>query len=201
MKSYVSALVVDGETATPLPVNDELLAIAADANRLTEENLDGLAASKLALDAVHRLLVDAIETTQTVVVDYRDVTSTGSTQALPDATGAPWYHVVETYGGALYLTLQVIMEDATNKLNNYVWVAIAVDGEIVARSSDQEAQCYADTWHAHAVVPLGAGSHTVELLFGVCLPDIAGATGGGPPTAGGDLQFADRTFIAMERLQ
>lgn len=197
MKSYVSALVVDGETATPLPVNEELLAIAGDANRLTEENLDGLAASKLALDSVHRLLVDAIETSRTVTVNFRDVTLTGTTQALPDAAGDPWTHTIETYGGALYLTLQVAMEDATNKLNNYAWVAIAVDGEVVARSSDQEAQCYADSWHAHAVVPLGAGSHVVELLFGTSLPAEADGAAG----AGGDLEFVDRTFIAMERLQ
>lgn len=199
MKSYVSALVVDGETATPYPVNDELLDIAGAANRLDDENFQAssLPSTVLALGATQRLLHDAIETAQTVTVSFRDVTNTGTVQPLPDATGAPWAHTIETHGGALYLALQVAMEDSVNALNNYAWIAIQVDGELVARSSDQEAQTYADTWYAHATVPVAAGSHVIELVFGVALPDVAGGASG----AGGDLGFIDRAFVALELLQ
>ena len=199
MKSYTSALVVDGETATPYPVNDELLDLAGAANRLDDENFSpsSLPSTVLALGAAHRLLHDAIETARTVTVNFRDQTSSGAVQPLPDAAGDPWAHTIETYGGALYLALQVAMEDATNELNNYAWVQIMVDGEVVARSSDQEAQTYADTWYAHAVVPLAAGSHVIELSFGTSLPDVAGGASG----AGGDLEFLDRSLVAMELLQ
>lgn len=199
MKSYVSALVVDGETATPYPVNDELLNVAGTANRLDDENFaaNALPSTALALGATHRLLHDAIETARTVTVDFRDVTGTGAVQPLPDASGAPWAHTMETYGGALYLALQVAMEDATNELNNYVWIQIMVDGEVVAQSGDQAGQTYADSWYAHAVVPVAAGSHVIELSFGTSLPTEANGAAG----AGGDLEFSDRSFVALEILQ
>lgn len=198
MKSFVTNVVVDGEIVTPHPINDEFLDIAGTANRLDDENiaLTSLASSKLAVGAMHRLLWDPIETARS----YTFTTLIIGTSVIPilNAGGSPWVQSITTRGGLLYLTLRVAIEGSIPALGSsallYAWAGIRVDGEIVARSGDQEGQAPTDTLIVRRHLPLGAGTHVIEPVLCVNNPGNTGF-------AGNQVDYYDRALAVMEALQ
>lgn len=205
MKTYPTNIVVGAEVVTPTPINDEFLDIANTANRLDDENFGALAlaSSKLALGAMHRLAYAAIETQQSV---YLNLVHAGTNiGAVPDGSGNPWAWTVTTYGGLLYLTLRVAAESYylfdVPPVTPYpgvggLWVGLRVDGQLVARSCEQSTSTTTDTFSARAHVPVAAGSHSIEVVFGSDRPDLGYSTRGDEYAT-----FLDRALCVMEAVQ
>lgn len=206
MKTYVTNVVSGAEVVTPTSVNDEMLDIAGTANRLDDENFgtNALAASKLALGAMHRLAYVTSETTRSLDINgFSDGTTVG---AVPDDSGVPWIQEVTTYGGMLVLSVRVAVSTfyyvdippvtAVPGTGN-LWVGLRVDGQLVARSVEQSPSSTTDTLSARAHLPVGAGTHLVEVVFGVDRP----TTGYGGAVGAEYAEFDDRALCVMEAIQ
>lgn len=199
MKAIVQDLVEAGELVTERELMNELRSVAEGANDLDQENFAATSIpgnQKLALGAATRVMVDDIETVQTVTAIY--VASSFPLVSIPDAAGTQWVKTFTSRGGMLLFTLRAAFEriDASLPDSPYFWVGLLVDGELVGRSPDQQPQSPGDTLMFKAPVFIGPGTHVVEPIFGTSFPDVDVAQ-----PASLTISFLDRSLTIVEHLQ
>jgi hypothetical protein len=205
MRSYIVDGVVAGEVITERELMSELRDIADHANNLDDDNfqLSTLTSAKLETGALNVILYESTETVRTVAPAY-NVDSEG-VYAVPDGAGDPWVVTFLSSGGVLHIMAQVSLYDSGDAYNGYAWVGLRVNGELVARSSDQEAQSTTDTFNVRAILPFGIGTQVIEVVFGVSIPTVANTERPEDPPDwtehATDIDFADRLLIVREASQ
>jgi hypothetical protein len=205
MRSYIVDGAVAGEVITERELMSELRDIADHANNLDDDNfqLATLTAAKLETGALNVVLYESTETSRTVVPAY-NVDSEG-VYGVPDAAGDPWVVTFVSSGGVLHIMAQVALGDSADLYNAYAWVGLRVNGELVARSSDQEAQSTTDTFNVRAILPFGIGTQVVEVVFGVAIPTVANTMNVGTTPVwtqhATSVVFGDRILMVREASQ
>lgn len=205
MRSYTQATVSAGEVVTERELMQELQDVAEKGNALDDDNfgLEAITATKLQVGSCNRLFYEATETVREVAPSYFQ--NSEAIYAVPDAAGDPWVQAISTVNAVLHVVAQVVIADDADTFMAYAWVGIRVNGEIVARSGDQEAQSTVDTFNVRAILPFGIGTAQVEVIFGVSLPAVVNTAS---PTSAPvltdhptTLEFRDRQFVIYEPSQ
>lgn len=205
MRSYTQATVASGETVTERELLRELRDVAEKSNAADDDNfgLEAITATKLELGSCNRIFYEATETARTVDPTYFQ--NSEAIYAVPDGSGNPWVQTIDTSNAVLHVMAQVVVGDQAATYCAYAWVGIRVNGEIVARSGDQDPQSTIDTFNVRAILPFGIGSALVEVVFGVSLSAVVNIAA---PTNPPDLTqhpttvaFTDRQFLIYEPSQ
>lgn len=166
MRSIVTATVPDGDFTAPHEFNREVGNLAKTLGSLDHDNIraNALTTDKLELGALQGIRVTGYETgSVTVTVD---ATRT-DIFPVPKADGSPWIETVPTGDGVLSVTFSGEWQANDGLTQQYLWCGIKVDGNIEVRSPCSSNEAAGACWHVECKVPVQAGSHTIELVFGI----------------------------------
>lgn len=164
----------DGEHLDPRPVNNELRSVIGRLNHLdwwAFPTAGGAAAIEAyALGAFGRFARSEQTTDQTVDVSGRQVYANGVSspavivKQIPDSSGDPWLTTIETVDGFLSVDLMAVVSFAAEFM--HVRVGVVVDGAwaMLGAPSADHADVSTHTLHASGILPVGAGTHRVEML-------------------------------------
>jgi hypothetical protein len=152
----------DGDTFTPLEINEELRSIVQEFNSgLDRDNLGlTLPTSKLAVDAITERYFWDTGVAQNVTIPADS--AVGQLYAVPDQTGAPVETTLNTVDGHLAIEANLTVKAAVIAT---AYLAILVDGEIVSKTSGSRLFAI-EPLYTKAYLPVAAGRHRVEVQFG-----------------------------------
>ena len=162
--------VFEANFLTPREINDELAAMVATIHSLDGDNFEADELTKARMEqsvcgGVYRVGVDG--TTD-------DITILGSNANnnvihVPLSGGANWIDTIETADGVLDITLSLTVGDSnpgTGTQGLAMWVGVLIDGVMAAQSPTDNGGGDLQSMAAIGTFPVGAGTHTVEVVFG-----------------------------------
>lgn len=155
---------------TPREINDELASMIATAHSLDGDNFGSEELSKASMEqsvcgGVYREGVDG--TTDSVTI----LPSNASNNMLhiPLAGGADWRDTFVTADGVIEITLSLAVGDAalgSGAEGLAMWIGVLIDGVMAAQSPTDNGGGDLQPMTAIGTYPVGAGTHTVEAVFG-----------------------------------
>lgn len=171
MRSYPMDTAYDGDYVTPYPVNAELTEIVDASNALTSDNVSVgiLAPGHAASDAWGSYLRNGHVGPEDH--DHDRAPSKNDVYAIPTDAAEPWIERITTGDALLEVVLTAEYEGRTTSGGTGIvlllWVGVRVDGTLVTQSPCGDLTETADSRAALALVPVGAGEHVVELVYGL----------------------------------
>lgn len=167
MRSIVAEYVPEGDFVTPHEFNAEVGELVETAAQLDHDNIraNALTVDKLDLGALQSIRIQGYESGGNVVIGT-DVTLT-DIFPIPRSDGTPWIETVTTGDGVLSVTFSAEWQSSDGLTPCYVWAGIKVDGNLEVRSGTTPGSAAGDNVHIECKAPVGAGTHTVELVMGV----------------------------------
>jgi hypothetical protein len=154
----------DGDTFTPLEINEEIRSVVHEFNTgLDRDNLGlTLPTGKLAVDAITERYFWDTGVAQNVTI--LSEAAVGQLHAVPDETGAPVTALVTTVDGLLVIEANLTVRST---LVPDAYLAILVDGEVAAKTpATGFGQFAIEPLYTKVYLPVAAGRHRVELKFG-----------------------------------
>ena len=177
MKSFTRALAKSGEIITPHELNTELRDVVGTMHALDRHNVPAFAITrgKVAAGAFGRWLIDPITTARNT--DHTAGQNGQVYYPIPDEAGEPWIKTFLTGDGGLVVGLHVSFGDVTSVTPTqlYTWVGVLVDGALVAQSPISHVLAYRDHLSIEYEVPVGAGYHRIEAVYGLHVAALAAA--------------------------
>jgi hypothetical protein len=172
MRVYNVATASTGMVITPEEFDLELGEIARGVHLVDRDNFAAalLTAPKVKADAWGKILKGTRSTTRST-----DHTVAGTNQDwfhVPDDAGDPWRAEFQTGDGVLRFTYSQEFEEQSGAIAINVWVGVRVDGELVARSPLVR-NVLLSGLQVDAAVPVGAGNHIIEAVYGLHRPATA----------------------------
>lgn len=172
-RSWPADAAVNSEFATPNELNAELSELAEVAHDLDNDNLafNRITAAKTQNGAFGNLFLSlptAVLGEQTV---HLAGDSSGIVYAMPKPNngtgGVPWILEPTLSDCEFKMTLSAAWEDQA--LNQWLglWIGIRVDGVLVAQSPLQSRGFWSSHASVRVDVPLAAGGHTIEMVYGL----------------------------------
>lgn len=187
MKSYPIDADHTSDYIVPFAANNEFAEMFGVIHSLDLYNFvaASLTVSKLDQGATGDIRITGSETPRAVVVSDAQLNS--DVYAIPNDGGGNWVERITTGDGILQVTIQGW---ASNLFGGApLWMGVRVDGVLAAQSGTASSGLgIASAWFAQAEVPVGAGEHIVEAVFGFY------SIGGGVTT----ITWQDRTMIMRE---
>lgn len=171
MRSFTTDNADVGEFITPHELNNELREVVTGIHRIDRDNFgpNELPTTKIALGAWGDWFIEQIEEP----VDIAHQPGDNSTVVYPiphdDSGGVITNWVVEFSSGdcELMVTLAATWEDQALFDPTFMWIGAKVDGILIMQSPIQMSNTYVDHALVWMSVPVGAGTHVVEFVYGM----------------------------------
>jgi hypothetical protein len=166
MQSHRQTNPLPGQYITPHEATDEFREFVRALNNIAEDNFDDevLLAAKFALDAWGRLFDEETRTTaQNTVIEIAN--DSGTVYPIPNDAGDPW--VLEKTTGDCILEGsfgQTFENSLGAPAEVKLWVGVLVDG-VLAGQSPVAQQSTIGSLDCDWAVPVGAGTHRIEMVF------------------------------------
>lgn len=165
MQSWITDTWIAGRYTTVNELTAEQLALAEAVQGLDQDNIASLTAAKVAVYAWANPLWEDRSVVQTSEL-FDD---TATLFWIPNNAGTPWLLDFECGDGMLEGTLSITFVTAdlfVIPTASLVWVGVKLDGALVA-ISPSGGGLTEDSLEVEVVVPIGAGSHRLEFVFGL----------------------------------
>lgn len=163
MRSFPADLAHVGDYATPHELNAEIAEGVSVMHSLDWYNFvaGSLTVDKLAVGAAGDILLEGTNVLRSVVASAETLQS--DVFAVPNAAGNPWIRAFTCGDGILRCACGGSARDVTLQITP-VWVGLRIDGQIIGRSSSPARGVI--HWQFEVDYPVGAGDHTLEVVFG-----------------------------------
>lgn len=171
MRSYPTDVAYDGDYVAPHPITAEVGEVVAAANALTSDNIPvgTLGPEAAAADAWGTLLRNGFYGPEDH--DHDRTPTEGDVYPIRTDAAEPWVERITTGDGVLSVVLTAEYEGRTTSGGTGIvillWVGVRVDGVLVAQSPGGDLIETADSRAALAMVPVGAGEHVVDMVYGL----------------------------------
>lgn len=171
MRSYPADAAYAGDYVSPHPIVAEVSEIVSASNALTSDNLavGSLGPEAAAADAWGTVLRNGFYGPEDH--DHDRTPSEGDVYPIKTDAGEPWVERITTGDAVLEVVLTAEYEGRTtaNVAGEVLllWIGARVDGVLVAQSPGGDLIETADSRAALAMVPVGAGEHVVDMVYGL----------------------------------
>jgi hypothetical protein len=174
VRSHVAAVAEDGEFLTPHEVAAELRETVGRMHRIDRDNFptNELDVTVVGLGAFGNVMISELESEETV--DHNAGDNSETVYPIPlnttggGATVEPWILYFPSGDCELELSLSVEWRQDTDLTDpTYLWIGIRLDGDLVVRSPIQVIQSNNDSSYVVYTVPVPAGTHIVEPVYGI----------------------------------
>jgi hypothetical protein len=166
MQTHRQTTIEPGTILAPHEIIQEVREFVGALHSIAEDNLDaaGLAASQFATNAFGKVFSEATRSTarSTTIPSTNEY---GDQYPILDNAGDPWVVSRTTGDGYLEGSLGITFI-STVPIVLRMWVGVMVDGQLVGQSPTLSGQSFEDSLYVGWAVPVGAGVHRIEAVFG-----------------------------------